>query len=126
MARLIANKRVGGEEVMAAQEIERVWCALTSRLFAKAGHYGERLDPTTDRDWSPSLMAAHARYLEWANSLESGVLSVVVDVLIDSRSAREIDRERRWKSDTTCQLLIEALQEYARLAGWLKRRVRTA
>lgn len=125
MARLIANNRVGGEEVMAAQEIEMVWCALTSRLFAKAGHYGERLDPSSDNDWSPSLISAHRRYIEWANSLEGQTLSIVIDVLIDGRSARDIDRERRWRSDTACKIVIEALEDYAKMAGWKHRR-RTA
>jgi hypothetical protein len=126
MARLIASRRIGGEEVMAAQEIERVWCALCCRLFAKAGHYGERLDPSADRDWSPGMLAAHVRYLAWANSLKGQTLSIVIDILIDNRAARDIDRERRWKSGTTLDLLIATLGDYAAKAGWRKARTRTA
>lgn len=127
VARLVRNKRIGGEELMAAQEIERVYFEITKSLFAKTGQYGERLDPATgtDLDWSPSMMAAHRRYLAWTKAVKPGVPNLVFSILADGMTAREIDRARQWRSNTAATVFVEALHDYAQMAGWLSRR-RTA
>jgi hypothetical protein len=66
-------------------------------------------------------IARRKRYLRWAQDLGARVpdaLAVTIDVVVEGRSLRQCDAERRWRNGRASDLLCEALREYARLAGW--------
>jgi hypothetical protein len=61
------------------------------------------------------------RYRRWAEAFGARVpdaLAITIDVVVDGRSLRQVDGERRWRNGRASDLLIEALQSYAQLAGW--------
>jgi hypothetical protein len=61
------------------------------------------------------------RYRRWAEVLGARLpdaLAITIDVVVDGRSLRQVDGERRWRNGRASDLLIEALQSYAQLAGW--------
>jgi hypothetical protein len=61
------------------------------------------------------------RYRRWAEALGARLpdaLAVTIDVVVDGRSLRQVDGERHWRNGRASDLLIEALQAYAQLAGW--------
>jgi hypothetical protein len=61
------------------------------------------------------------RYRRWAEALGTRMpdaLAITIDVVVDGRSLRQVDGERRWRNGRANDLLIEALQAYAQLAGW--------
>ena len=118
MSRLIENSRIGGEEVRAAQEIERVYFGLTCQLFARGATYGERLARSSG-DWPEWLVLAyHERYKPWADTVKQPILPVTVDILIEGMTGREIDTRRSWGKGKAVNFLIDGLQLYVDMAGW--------
>lgn len=117
---------IGLEQLAAAAEIERVFLALSAGLFATARRSEVRSG--RPRDLSESTAIAHAdRFRPWARALSEGhkqggppVLEVVLAVVIDGLSLREIETARRWRHGKAEAYLAEGLERYAAMAGWLR------
>lgn len=114
------------EQLAAAAEIERVFLALSSGLFATARRSEVRAG--RPRDLSEAAAVAHAdRFRPWAQALSLAhkqggppVLEVVLSVVIDGQSLREIETARRWRHGRAEACLAEGLERYAAMAGWLR------
>jgi len=117
-----------GEDVMAAEEIRRVYVFLVSGMFAKAqrleagiaGHDSERVPL--------AMIDANRRYTVWRKWAEvqhkrGGLpyLPVTIDVVVDGLSCAQVDANRRWRKGNASTALREALREYAYMAGWIRR-----
>jgi len=66
-------------------------------------------------------IARRKRYRRWTGALAARLpdaVAIAIDVVVDGRSLRQVDAERRWRNGRAGDLLIEALQAYAQLAGW--------
>ena len=70
--------------------------------------------------------AYYCRYKPWANEMAKyaapGVtaLSVVVDVIVEGKTLTEMDYMLNSRKGTTKRIIIDALQVYAEIAGWVK------
>lgn len=120
MERLIDRKTIGAEEVRAADEIQAVWRAVCAGLFARPMPMGggSRGGKSEMADW---LADAHSgRYMPWARACQgSGHVEVCIAVLIDGRSARQLDADHRRRNGMSQKMLITALRRYAAMAGWV-------
>jgi len=116
--RLVETGRVGGFELRAAQELEAVFVYISAGLFARIMNYAERVDPARS-DQAPGWFrdAYYRRYKPFADDPSSG-FQICVAVLVDGRSGRMIDTERKWPRGTAVNVLIRALRSYALAAGW--------
>lgn len=116
---------ISGVMLQAAQEIDRVYMALTGFLVAGSCSIEPRSRATAP-SMPESIATAHAkRYRPWANRLSDKrkrggypALEVVIDLVVDMRSASTIDAERGWRHGTAKTVLRRALMEYAVMAGW--------
>lgn len=116
---------ISGVMLQAAQEIDRIYMALTGALMA-----GSCSTEPRSRAIAPSIpesvATAHAkRYKPWADRLSAKrkrggypALEIVIDLVVDMRSASVIDCERGWRHGTAKTILRAALMEYAVMAGW--------
>lgn len=112
----------GADHIRAGREFRWVYEAVCGALMPRAttldrvGSGGGHAAP-----WGDVLVEAHHdRYLPWAKQLGHGV-GVVVDVVWEGMTCREVDRARRWRDGTAAALVTEALGLYAELAGWARR-----
>jgi hypothetical protein len=136
MERLIESKRIGGYELRAAQEIERVFLYITAGVGSRIMSYEERTSPSKS-DHVPHwfMDAYHVRYKPWANDLGSRLI-LCTAVLIDGWSIRSIreairrdefsvneEYERELKQalqrekDVT-RSFVDMLRDYCLRAGW--------
>jgi hypothetical protein len=138
IVRLVANETLTREQGRAAVEIREIYERVAAGLLARAGDLVSRAKG--GRLEMPERIAVlHAqRYLPWAHYLggreveaaslraarppRAGrcppALTVVIDVVIESRSLTQCDRERLWRNGTAVKLLAYALALYAEFAGW--------
>ena len=132
--RLHSTGAIGREEVQAADEIADVWQALTAAMFPAGGYGGARrpgFGPRAGPTVPPELWKAYLRYRQWSAEVEEirfvprfgdrskNVLEVVIDVVCDGRSLRELEREIGMRNGGMTEVLANALKLYARKAGWL-------
>ncbi len=127
MERMIEKKQLHPEMIQAAQEIERIYLALTGAVLIRSQGY-ERQDrsagaPLAER----TAVAYHLRYKPWADELSRRkkgcawpMLEVVVDVVVDGRSFDTIDQEHGWSHGVAKFIVRWALLDYAERAGWAK------
>ena len=100
MERLIETGRIGGYELRAAQEIEKVFYFIAGGLLSRTMRYEERTDPSSSNDVPEWFLSAyHKRYKPFADDPKSG-FQICIEVLVDGRSGRTIDNERRWPRGT--------------------------
>ena len=118
MERLIETGRIGGYELRAAQEIEKVFYFIAGGLLSRTMRYDERTD-RSNGDHVPEwfLSAYHKRYKPFADDPKSG-FQICIEVLVDGRSGRTIDTERNWSRGSAVSVLVSALRSYALAAGW--------
>lgn len=119
--RLIREGRVNPDMERAAREIEQVYYAITRRLFAKTSSL-EKVDKSEPKAPDEWLTKAYLeRYIPWTEELKhikSPTLAIIYDVIIDGRSLRQADRDRKVRNGFSRQLTISGLKLYADLAGW--------
>ena len=103
----------------AAKEIEQVYFALTRRLFARTSGMEkiDRSEPPPPPEW---LVNAYInRYIPWAKAakeLKSQVLVIIIDVVIEDRSLRDIERQRKLHKGFARQITIAGLKLYSNMA----------
>ena len=112
---------------MAAYEIENCFRAIVGGLWTKTASYGEQRGGGPDTDYPPRIAVAMKRYRPWRDEMalifkREGlpVHEVIIDVVIDGGSFRQMDAARRWRKGTASQMARWGLWEYARMAGWVK------
>jgi len=116
---------IDGPEVRAALEIRRVWSLITGALWARSQRYERYARGTAELTVSPVDDAYVDRYKPWADTLTDRQrrtrvpwLDIVHDAIVDERTLSEIDAGRRWREGRAADLLREALELYATMAGW--------
>lgn len=109
----------------AAFEIERVFFENTRRLFAKSASY-ERIDggePASTPEWLVSVYTD--RYIPWTETLKSlkksRAVAVVIDVVVESRSLKDIEHRYKFSRGMAKQVTLASLKLYADMAGWGQR-----
>jgi hypothetical protein len=130
VSKLLAEGRIGEEELRAADEIERVFTAVSAGLFAKA----RVLDGMAGGSGSgrrPEMAAWLARayrdhFKPWADRLERlnrdekhpPLLAITIASLIDGHGLRQIERAEALQNGTAGRAIAVALELYATMAGW--------
>ena len=112
----------------AALEIRVAFTEVASRAMMRSPRYdgtrGARTFGGVEMATSAAI-ARRKRYRRWAEALAARLpdaVAIAIDVVVDGRSLRQVDTERRWRNGRASDLLIEALQAYAELAGWETKR----
>ena len=121
---LLNKGRLLPEHITAADEIEWVFIGVTGALYAK-GNIREPIDGSRTNTMPESLAIAHRdRFKPWADWMKKNktppIVSVCLDVIVEGKTACEIDRYRRWRKGKAVDYLIEGLDQYAKMAGWLR------
>ncbi len=133
--RLLRTGRLNKQHERAADEIERVYIAITGSMLIKP-HRWERLGHTNEPErWPASLSDAYInRYWPWVdelrdrrgvfiarseNNMAPPILDVVISVVVDGHAARDIANRHRCRRPKVIDWLIEGLDLYARKAGWV-------
>ena len=121
MERLIETKAIGGDELRAADEIERVFRHLCSGLFSKTMRYSEPIGKAQSNRTPKWFSKAYKdRWTPWANKAGMRV-SVCLSILIDGMSGKMVDRHYGWRNGTATGMLISGLRDYCIIAGWVTR-----
>ena len=117
-----------GEDVMAAEEIRRVYAFLVAGMFAKVQRFEARSAGADSERVPLAMIDANGRYTRWRKWAEiqhkrGGMpyLPVAIDIVVDGMSCAEVDANRRWRKGKAATALRDALREYAYLAGWVRR-----
>jgi hypothetical protein len=127
--RLIESKAIGGEEVQAADEIVRVFMAISGALFPRSASL-VRFDRGMAPPDPPGMIDAQARYrafaAHWSDMAKHGhpLLAILIDALVDERGFRDIEAEHRMRNGKARKVVIAGLRDYAARAGWVSGQVR--
>jgi hypothetical protein len=129
IAHLIKTKKIGQDEVRAAEEICTAFFALSGGLMFRPQQL-ERRDPTTRRaDLPPRIASAVDRYGVWADhwsrrrKLGDPTLEIVVAAVVDERSMRSIAEDVGYRFDRIRSAIVCGLRDYASRAGWIDPRL---
>ena len=126
MALLLDRGDAGGEELEAAQEIERAFMAITKGANLKAPSF-EKRDPTYNAmDWGLKTIQAVRNYQTWANhwsirrnKYHDYTLECVISAVIDQRPIRTIADDIGFHHTRIAKAVINGLRDYAARAGWV-------
>jgi len=127
LARLADKKRIGTEEIRAADDIAVAFHAQAGALMIKppslekrdATHYG------CEPDW---IIDAVSRYKRWAHQWSARArhgdrtLEIVIAAVIDERAFHAIEADVGIRHGVAARVVIAALRDYAARAGWTDRR----
>ncbi|QZN99780.1 hypothetical protein [Chenggangzhangella methanolivorans] len=124
--RLCDERAVTGDMAQAAQEIERVYLAICGAvviggLGLERGGGGGSAGPISD-----GVAMAHAsRYKPWADEMarmrkggDWPFLEIVIDVVVDGRTFRDVETEKRMRNGAARHALCWALLKYGVMARW--------
>lgn len=129
IARLLDRKKIGGEEVRAAEEILAVFMAISGALMFK-GQSMEFRDKTSGSPSEPAHMVdAHRRYAEyrdyWSGRAKRGdkTLAIIIASVVDERSFRIVEQDFGLRHGKAEIATIWGLRDYAARAGWCGKRM---
>jgi hypothetical protein len=128
VARLLDKGMIGPEALEAAQEIERVFTALTGALLIHPQSWEKRDRAYGSRDptWLIDATARYRRFADhWSAMAKRGhpLLAIAIAAVQDQRPCWLIDRELRLRHGKAEATLIAGLQDYAARAGWVRGRL---
>jgi hypothetical protein len=127
IAELWADGKLRREQVRAANEIHKVFEAITSEGGARVHRYDgiPREGGTDTRDWPPTLRRAYSeRYVPWRDEAarqavgRGTAVSVVLCVAVDNCGYDQAARKIGVHHKTALRVLRESLYRYGELAGW--------
>ena len=123
--RLIASKKIGGEELQAIQEIERVVEKLTIGLRFRSLDL-HRVDGGKMIEPERFDQAYWSRYRPWADEWSrrrklygDPTLEIVFDLLFSMETARNVDARYGWRKGKATTVFISGLRDYSANAGWI-------
>lgn len=130
IATLLAKRKIGGEEFMAAQDIELAIMAIAGASMFKPLTMEKSDRSHMAADWPRKTCDAVARYRTFANhwsarKKQSGdpMLSIVYSAVVDQWTMRTIGSDLGYHHSKIERAVICGLRDYAGRAGWLERRV---
>ena len=120
---LINKNRLLPEHLRAAQEIEWVMRRVFGFLYAK-NNMREPVDGGRSNTLSEKVAQVHQdNFKPWANWFKENksdpVVSVVLDIVVEGQTATQLDKRHKRRKGWAVDTLIEGLDEYAKMAGWL-------
>jgi hypothetical protein len=124
LARLADRKRIGAEEIRAADDIAIAFHAQAGALMIKPPSL-EKRDATYQGHEPLWIIDAVARYKKWsahwtlrARSSRDRTLEIVVAAVIDERAFHAIEADIGIRHGVAARVIIAALRDYAARAGW--------
>jgi hypothetical protein len=127
LARLADKKRIGTEEIRAADDIAVAFHAQAGALMIKPPSL-EKRDATYSGREPVWIIDAVARYKRWARHWSARVrdgdrtLEIVIAAVIDERAFHAIEADVGIRHGVAARVVIAALRDYAARAGWTDRR----
>jgi hypothetical protein len=126
LAHLADKKRIGTEELRAADDIAIAFHAQAGALMLKAPSL-EKRDATYAGREPAYIIDAVTRYKRWAQHWSARarrrhrVLEIVIAAVIDERAFHAIERDVGIRHGAAARVVITALRDYAARAGWTDR-----
>lgn len=124
LARLIDLKRIGPAEVMAAQDIDRAFTAITIGIGFKPISL-ERKDRGGDAHWPAATIDAVRRFQAWSTVWSERKkrgdksLPICIAAVIDERSLSGIEDDEGIRNGSAGKIVARMLRDYAARAGWV-------
>jgi hypothetical protein len=132
LVRLVEKKRIGTEEVRAADDIAVAFHAQAGALMFKPPSF-EKRDATTHHGREPVwIIDAVSRYKRWARHWSARArhgdrtLEVVIAAVVDERAFHAIEADVGIRHGVAARVVIAALRDYAARAGWTDARTADA
>ena len=126
LVRLIERRRIGTEEVRAADDIATAFHAQAGALMVKSPSF-EKRDAAHDGRELVWIIDAISRYKPWARHwsqrarLGDRTLEIVVAAVIDERAFHSIEADIGIRHGMAARVVIAALRDYAARASWTDR-----
>jgi len=126
LVRLIEKKRIGTEEVRAADDIAMAFHAQAGALMIKSPSL-EKRDATYHGREPAWIIDAVSRYKRWARHWSQRArqgdrtLEIVIAAVIDERAFHAIEADVGIRHGMAARVVIAALRDYAARAGWTDR-----
>jgi hypothetical protein len=127
LVRLVQKKRIGTEEVRAADDIAIAFHAQAGALMIKPQSL-EKRDATYHGREPVWIIDAVSRYKRWAHHWSTRArhgdrtLEIVVATVVDERAFHTIEADVGIRHGMAARVVIAALRDYAARAGWTDRR----
>jgi hypothetical protein len=126
LVRLIERRRIGTEEIRAADDIATAFHAQAGALMVKSPSF-EKLDAAHDDREPVRIIDAVSRYKPWARHWSQRArhgdrtLEIVVAAVVDERAFHSIEADVGIRHGMAARTVIAALRDYAARAGWADR-----
>jgi hypothetical protein len=126
LARLVEKRRIGAEEVRAADDIATAFHAQAGAVMIKSPSLEKRDAAYQSREPVRSIDAV-ARYKPWARywsqraRLGDRTLEIVIAAVIDERAFHAIEADTGIRHGMAARATVAALRDYAARAGWTDR-----
>jgi hypothetical protein len=127
LTRLLEKKRIGAEELRAADDITIAFYAQAGALMLKPPSL-EKRDATYNGREPVFVIDAIRRYKRWSQHWSERArcgdrtLEIVIAAVIDERALHIIERDVGIRHGVAAKAVIAALRDYAARAGWMDRR----
>ncbi len=127
LVRLVEKKRIGNEEVRAADDIAVAFHAQAGALLIKPPSL-EKRDATYHGREPIWIIDAVSRYKRWARHWSERAhhgdktLEIAIAAVIDERAFHVIEADIGIRHGVAARVVIAALRDYAARAGWTDRR----
>lgn len=120
VARLVESKRIGAEELQAAQEIEMAFMAISGGLFMKPQNMEKVDGGRGNPDWPHKLAVIVGQYQDWANFWSDRrkqhldhTLEITIAAVIDERHVRPIAEDLGFSEKKVKDAIVGGLRDYA-------------
>lgn len=124
IAILLDRRKIGGEELTAAQDIEAAFMAISGSLMIKPLSMERVSAGKRAGDYPDTTTKAIARYQAWANHWSNRAkrgdktLEITIAAIIDMRAFSVIEADVGLRHGMAQKITVRALRDYAARAGW--------
>lgn len=124
LASLIDRKKIGPAEVMAAQDIDKAFAAITIGIGFKPISL-ERNDRGGDTNWPAATIDAVRRFQSWSTFWSERKkrgdksLPICIAAVIDERSLTGIEDDEGIRNGSAGKIVARMLRDYSARAGWV-------
>jgi hypothetical protein len=126
LARLIERRRIGGEEVRAADDITTAFHAQAAAVMIRSPSL-EKRDASYQGREPFRIIDAVSRYKPWARHwsqrarLGDRTLEIIVAAIVDERAFHVIEADAGIRHGLAARVTIAGLRDYAARTGWTDR-----
>lgn len=124
LASLIDRRKIGPAEVMAAQDIDKAFSAITIGIGFKPISL-ERKDRGGDTNWPAATIDAVRRFQGWSDFWSERKkrgdksLPICIAAVIDERSLSGIEDDEGIRNGSAGKIVARMLRDYSARAGWV-------